>query len=249
MSPFLLGSIRLLAGTYALLTVCVNLGFNVSLRRTGDSYFSYFTNLSLIGLVAYLIAAAVQTLCYWKRTREGRSGYPLVDKWPRPFLVLHMVLMSTIATFPIIVTIVFWSLLSTPAVLGTPYLAWSNVSQHILNTVYALFEIFMTNIPPLPWLHLVVCVVLLACYLGVAYVTYATQGFYTYEFLDPSEGPILAAYIVGIAVGEVIVFVIVRYVIALREKLVNRRAATADVSETGESFAGEQSTYLGFLIC
>jgi hypothetical protein len=117
MSPFLLGSIRLLAGTYALLTVCVNLGFNVSLRRTGDSYvsqthsvnpvrpwlrlryFSYFTNLSLIGLVAYLIAAAVQTLCYWKRTREGRSGYPLVDKWPRPFLVLHMVLMSTIATF------------------------------------------------------------------------------------------------------------------------------------------------------
>jgi hypothetical protein len=45
-------------------------------------------------------------------------------------------------------------------------------------------------------------------YLGLAYVTYATQGFYVYSFLNPSKGAILAAYIVGILVGAIIVFAI-----------------------------------------
>ena len=45
-------------------------------------------------------------------------------------------------------------------------------------------------------------------YLGLAYVTYATQGFYVYSFLNPSHGAILAAYIVGILVGAIIIFAI-----------------------------------------
>ena len=48
-----------------------------------------------------------------------------------------------------------------------------------------------------------------AFYLGVAYITHATQGIYVYRFLNPSHGPILAAYIVGILVGSIIVFAIV----------------------------------------
>jgi hypothetical protein len=53
---------------------------------------------------------------------------------------------------------------------------------------------------------------MVACYLGVAYITKATQGFYVYSFLNPSKGPILAAYIVGILVGSIVVFVIVNLV-------------------------------------
>jgi hypothetical protein len=50
-----------------------------------------------------------------------------------------------------------------------------------------------------------------ACYLGVAYITHAAQGIYVYGFLNPSHGPILAAYIVGILVGSVICFAIVNF--------------------------------------
>lgn len=53
---------------------------------------------------------------------------------------------------------------------------------------------------------------IVACYLGVAYITKATQGFYVYSFLNPSKGPILAAYIVGILAGSIIVFVIVNLI-------------------------------------
>lgn len=61
-------------------------------------------------------------------------------------------------------------------------------------------------------------IIILALYLALAYVTFATEGFYVYDFLDTrtnSSGKV-AAYIVGILVAAVIVFLIVRYVIMLR---------------------------------
>lgn len=61
----------------------------------------------------------------------------------------------------------------------TFYEAWSNLSAHAFNSAYAVFEIVLTNINPIPWVHLPVCIVLLGGYLGVAYVTQATQGFYS----------------------------------------------------------------------
>lgn len=58
------------------------------------------------------------------------------------------------------------------------FTAWSNISQHILNTVFVYFEITCTNVPTLNWIHLATTVVILGLYLGVAYITHATQGFY-----------------------------------------------------------------------
>lgn len=60
--------------------------------------------------------------------------------------------------------------------------AWINISEHALNTVYALIEITLTSVAPSAWLHLPLCVFMLACYLGVAYITEATQGFYSMLF-------------------------------------------------------------------
>ena len=60
--------------------------------------------------------------------------------------------------------------------------AWINISEHALNTVYALIEITLTSVAPSAWLHLPLCVFMLACYLGVAYITEATQGFYSMFF-------------------------------------------------------------------
>jgi len=165
---------------------------------------------------------------------------------------------------------IFLSVISPPSDQGsrlTKKTAWSNISQHALNTVFTLFEILLTNVGPLPWLHLPICIVLLACYLGVAYITHATQGFYrtstqpffffspqpyyptapssisstltpiphpsklttflspiAYGFLNPSkEHARLAGYIVGIAVAQCIIFLLVRGAIVLRQRLVLRR--------------------------
>jgi uncharacterized membrane protein len=89
--------------------------------------------------------------------------------------------------------------------------------------VFVLFEIFFTRTERPPWLHLLFAILFLAMYLGLAYVTYATQGFYTYGFLDPDNGVgSLVGYIFGIFVASIVIFVVVWLTIWLREWVSNR---------------------------
>jgi hypothetical protein len=65
---------------------------------------------------------------------------------------------------------------------------------------------------------MIAIIIILGMYLGLAYVTYATEDFYVYDFLDTqtnSSGKV-AGYIVGILVASIVVFLIVRYLILLR---------------------------------
>lgn len=116
----------------------------------------------------------------------------------------------------------------------------------MFNTVFALFEILITNIRPLPWAHLPFLVVILGCYLGLAYLTYHAQHFFgswnflsytlaieiptrlflsytVYNFFDPqTQHAKLAGWIVGIAIAEVVIFSIVHGVCIVRERLATR---------------------------
>ena len=120
--------------------------------------------------------------------------------------------------------------------------AWSNITQHLFNTLFALLEILCTNCGPSPWSHLPFLVMILGAYLGLAYITHAVDGFYrtfslfigyvckkldenrcllAYSFLDPENGAgLLAVYIIGIPAAECLVFAVVRWICLLRERVV-----------------------------
>jgi hypothetical protein len=103
------------------------------------------------------------------------------------------------SSFPaLLVTAVYWILLASAETFETPYScneiylifcvsfschkimpAFTNVTKHALNSVFAIFEIMFTNIGPPLWVHLPVTIMLLFGYLGVAYITFANQGFYS----------------------------------------------------------------------
>jgi hypothetical protein len=112
--------------------------------------------------------------------------------------------------------VVFWAILFSG--FDSTYSAWSNISEHAFNSAYALVEIILTRTEPRPWIHIVPIIILLALYLGLAFLTYATQHFYVYDFLDNHKNSpgVVAGYIMGILVGSIIIFVIVRYAIWLR---------------------------------
>jgi hypothetical protein len=76
-------------------------------------FFSYFTHLSL----AYFWAAGVQTALYSRNLQRDVHTYPL-QQWPRALRVAHVALQSTAVVFPVLVTAVFWALLSGPAALA-----------------------------------------------------------------------------------------------------------------------------------
>ena len=120
---------------------------------------------------------------------------------------------------------VFWALLAPKNGFASTEALWSNTSQHALNSFYALFEIVFPRTEPLPFLHIVVIVIILALYLSLAYLTHALQGWYTYDFLDLSEhsSGVVAGYIIGILVASIIVFLIVRYLILLRFWLTEKK--------------------------
>lgn len=77
-------------------------------------------------------------------------------------------------------------------------LVWYNVSFHILNSVFALFELLSTFIGPLPWLYLPLCLFIIALYTGLAYLTYATQHFYR-QFL-PLHPALLSSVLIPLLI-------------------------------------------------
>jgi hypothetical protein len=123
------------------------------------------------------------------------------------------------------------------------------MSVHALNTALVGFEVFATNTPPMPWLYALPTFLCLAAYLGVAYITHATQGFYSapppllarkgeadkgqaYAFLDPKrEHARLAAYIVGVGAAGLIIFALVRTVMWARARAVRALMARGTLRE------------------
>lgn len=180
--------------------------------------FSYFTVLTYWGMGFYFAAAAAHTFTY------ARAAAPLLDRFPRPLQALHATLYTTVVVYPFIVTVVYWGLLYPGAWFPLVFRAWSNVSQHAMNSAFALFEILLARTRPPPVVHLLALVVVLALYLALAYLTRATKGFYVYPFLDPSQGAgRTAGYILGILLAVIVVFGLVYGVIALRVWITERK--------------------------
>lgn len=223
--PWVLFTIRLILAIYAVAASVVHI---VIFGTIGDDanyglYYAYFTRLTWIGLTAYYCAAAFHSGIFVMSIRQLKRGtvsrapwYPL-QKWGRFLQFLHLWLFSTVITMPLLVTIVYWALLASPASFASPFTTWSNVSFHILNTVLLLAELVFGRLR-LYWGYLIPCVVVLAAYLGLAYLAHATQGVWVYNFLDPGRpNAKVAAYIIMVLAVEVVVFVIMWGIIHIRD--------------------------------
>ncbi|KAI1267519.1 hypothetical protein F5Y18DRAFT_378032 [Xylariaceae sp. FL1019] len=218
--PYVLFGFRALFSLYILTTLLYNIGHSCASDAcsTARTSFSYFTVLTYWGLFFYFLFSSIHTLSY-----AHHSSTPL-QSWPRPLQALHSLLYTCTTVFPFVVTIVFWALLSSPTTLSTTYSAWSNISQHALNSFFALFEIVVPRTNLRPWVHIPFLLFILALYLALAYVTDATKGFYTYSFLDPGlQGGLVAAYVFGIAIGFCVVFSVVQGLIWVRRRITEGR--------------------------
>ncbi|KAI4276782.1 MAG: hypothetical protein LQ337_002265 [Flavoplaca oasis] len=211
--PFLLAACRIIFALYTFTTIFFIFAWDGANGRPEQSRhsFSFFTDLGYWGLAFYFLFAAVHTFSY------ARTEKSWLQKWPAALQLAHTIFYTTVVTFPILVTAVFWVILYNGIWFPTEFQAWSNTSEHALNTIFAAFEIFLTRTSPPPPAHLPFLVILLALYLALAYLTHATAGFYPYSFLDPDRGSgRLAGYILGILAAACVIFGIVSGVIWIR---------------------------------
>ena len=135
------------------------------------------------------------------------------------------------------VTIVYWGVLFSGVWFPLRFNAWSNISQHAINSVFALFEILMTRINPPPWIHLLWLIVILAMYCGLAYLTHHTKGVYVYSFLDPGNGHKgrVVGYVFGIAAAIIVIFCLVKGILWFRKWVTERKWG-----RTGRFYKGRQ---------
>lgn len=211
--PLLLASIRLFFSLYAFTTIFFIIGWDdahhasILVRHS----FSYFTDLGYWGLAFYFLFSGSHTVSY------ARRGNAWLEHWPRSLQAAHSLYYTTVVTYPILVTIVFWAVLYSGHWFSVVFDAWSNTSQHAINTVFASFEIFMTRTSSPPPVHLPLLIIILALYLALAYLTYASEGFYTYDFLDPDNGDgSVAGYVFGILAAIIVIYGIVWCLIWIR---------------------------------
>ncbi|PKS12773.1 hypothetical protein jhhlp_000984 [Lomentospora prolificans] len=222
--PIVLFVIRAAIALYIFLTRLIVIGKTCVDQGCGlvRDEFSYFTVLTYWGLAFYFLFASIHTLTYALTSR------PLLDRFPRPLKALHSLFYTTVTTYPFLVTIVYWGILYEGPWPTVEFDNWKNISQHGINSAFALFEVIFPRTAPYPWVHVLWLLVILALYLGLAYLTHATKGFYTYSFLDPGpDGPggrgWVAVYIIVIAVAIVVIYVVVKAIIWFRYWVTERK--------------------------
>ncbi|QDS68151.1 hypothetical protein FKW77_010334 [Venturia effusa] len=211
-SPLVLCILRATFSTYIFACIITFLAMDGSRGKAGH-FFSYFTNLTFFGLAFYFAFAALHSGSY------AKTGTPLLARWPTFLQILHSIFYSTITIFPFLVTIVYWGLIFGGFANRTG--VWRNVTVHGLNSFFAVFEITFARTKKTPWLHIAPLILILAGYLGVAYLTLHDSGFYVYDFLDETthSKAVVAGYILGILAAIIIVFVIIHFLIKFRRWL------------------------------
>jgi len=227
--PFWLFLLRFIFAVYTLTANIVYLILDLNVNHEpANQYYAYFTHLSYIGQCAYFCASSFHTGFFTLNLRYLRHGdtsqglwYPL-QTWGKFLQAMHIYLYCTVITFAPLLTIVYWAILKDADTFSTPLNSWNNISFHALNTVFVVIEVMSCRVP-MPWGYLPLCVITLGLYLGLAYLVHAVQDFYLYNFLNPANGKgHLAGYIVGIAVGGIVLFLIMWAVTKLRDWIFRR---------------------------
>ncbi|KAF9995360.1 hypothetical protein BGZ80_011242 [Entomortierella chlamydospora] len=215
-TPFTLAILRGLACLYALVVI-------ISVWATSDTaagYFVFFTNLTYFGLTSYLVCSTLWSFGYLRQPESDRaqwlkSGSP----W---WGYTHWLLYATIITFHVVVPIVFWTLLAKN--LPTGFGAWQNASVHAVDGVFAIFELIF-NRHFLQPIHSFVVAGVMVLYMFLTFIYHKTSGNWVYPFLDWSQGPIAAAYYIGIAIGLFIIYFVLLVLHKYRNKWLAGRCA------------------------
>ena len=124
LSPGLFAGLRALIGVYLWVTIILIYSWDSAHGETKTirESFSYFTYLNLWGMAFYFLVAFVHTILY---ARTGRSV--IFNRLPRFFRALHSFFYTCNTTLPILVLIVYWSILYSNPWFPEVFTAWQNV--------------------------------------------------------------------------------------------------------------------------
>ncbi|KAF2216215.1 hypothetical protein CERZMDRAFT_93512 [Cercospora zeae-maydis SCOH1-5] len=196
--------------------------------------FSFFTYIVFWSQAFYFTISSWHTFTYAKERNASTpsSKSHLHDDFPRCLQFAHSLWHTTIITYPSLVSIVYWcTMYAGPWYSAMVFMKWMNISVHGLNSLFALLEIVCSAVAPPPFVsHLLVILLGLSLYLGLAYVTHADQGFYVYEWMNPAWGwRSVTGHVFAYAAGMIGIYCAVWLAVWTRERVLRVRGHKREV--------------------
>ncbi|KAI9322552.1 hypothetical protein BX666DRAFT_1896160 [Dichotomocladium elegans] len=230
MSTKVLLGVRIITTLYSTVVIWASIGTS-AFEGKFQHYFAHFTQLTFIGLHAYLVTALYHHIRYVLGHYELRSFF----HQPSIINYLFYYLYHTICVFNIITPIVYWCALSPTLVSATedsvgggqggrtdgkhmPITVdwWITTSLHGVSFVLMITEVLLTRMKMA--LRLVILVVInVILYMLLTFIIYASTGWWVYSFLDWNHGGLTAAWYLGIGAAFVVVFFVMYLVHLLRD--------------------------------
>ncbi|KAG0242046.1 hypothetical protein BGX31_000671 [Mortierella sp. GBA43] len=214
--------------------------------------FCFLTQLSYLGLTSYLGTVSWHTFSEWRRERATAlraDGLGLAEEaqWeynpPRNantttierqhwlLTDMNFFLYHTICTFHVIVPLLFWGYLAYQgdakmyaSEIG-PDALWRNYSFHGGDLIVVMIEIVINTMPFIPS-HVVFVYVVCLLYLAEAHIVYLVNGFWTYDFLDTTHGPIWLGLYLGVGFVILCAFIFMYYLHRMKNWLRTRNSTT-----------------------
>jgi hypothetical protein len=221
--PVYLGLLRLLLGVNMLISFIVYFSIlasqpNKFLRKQAWKLLGDLMMHSYLGLAGYFLFSAYHTLTYAFKKKNPLS------KWPNSLRSAHLVLQSSILTFPLFCTVIYmyWTLPALPAWHTRTLTLWSTITFYMLNTVFSLTELFLSASRPRPWSHLIFVVVFLGLYLAFHTLLVAASSGKVWVYtvlkfsLSINRGGISALRVSGLCILAVVSFCLMQLLLWIK---------------------------------
>ncbi|KAI9314527.1 hypothetical protein BX666DRAFT_1967542 [Dichotomocladium elegans] len=200
-SPKTLLFLRFFVTLYSAVVIWADIGRTAQYHGF-NTFFGYFTNLTFIGLHAYLVTAFYHNVRY-VMVKPQHNPSSFFDQ-PSFLNYAYVYLYHTIVVFNIVTPVVYWALLNSGGP-SSPFSTWINVSVHGVSFFLMMFEVIFSRMQMMTRMVLLVFIQVVV-YMFLSFVVYAATGIWVYSFLDWSKGPIDAAYYIGVGAAFVVVF-------------------------------------------
>ncbi|KAI9266722.1 hypothetical protein BDA99DRAFT_506501 [Phascolomyces articulosus] len=194
--------IRTIVTLYSTIVLWTNIG-STAHNGAFQQFFAFFTNLTFIGLHAYLVTALYHHVRYilGKKQLESFINQPSILNY------LYYYLYHTILVFNIITPVVYWSLLAGGDNNVTAMAVWLNVSVHGVSFFLMMSEMIFCRIKM--QINMVLLVFInVVLYMFLSFIVHASAGFWVYPFLDWDQGAVAAGLYIGVAACFIVAFFI-----------------------------------------
>jgi len=213
-------AVRCLLATYCVTVLAGSIAF-MALQNKVLMWPYYITNLSFLGLTAYMTMAAFHTVALARR--PFAYDHPPTLRAQTAFLISHQCLYVTVVGLHIAVPLIYWVMLRALNNETGAYFEWINASVHGVNFLVVLLEVLLGRmVLRLRDIWILGSTALLyTCWM---WIVNAFAGVWVYPFLSWNRGPMVAISYLSILACLLVCYVLMYLLHQIRERCVGDRA-------------------------